>query len=65
MEVDDRNLTTEELADRERVPLATVHQWNHRGVGPRRMRVGKRILYRLSDVIAWEDSRAIEPDGAA
>lgn len=46
-------LTTDELADYLRVPISTIYAWNHRGSGPKRMRVGKRVLYRLSDVEAW------------
>jgi hypothetical protein len=58
-------LTTQEVADRYRVPLNTVHAWRMRpGRGPRGMRVGKYVRYRLEDVLAWEESQ-LDPEGAA
>lgn len=53
----ERHLTSQELADRERVPLATVRAWRFHGNGPRGMTIGKHVRYRLSDVVAWEESR--------
>jgi len=32
---------------------ATLRWWRHRDCGPKSMRVGKRVLYRLADVEAW------------
>jgi predicted DNA-binding transcriptional regulator AlpA len=32
---------------------ATLRWWRHQNCGPKSMRVGKRVLYRLSDVEAW------------
>jgi len=56
---DEPRLTTKELAARERVSLLTVYQWNSRGGGPPRIKTGRQALYRLSDVIAWEESRLV------
>jgi predicted DNA-binding transcriptional regulator AlpA len=55
--VADKHLSPEDLAEREGVPVATVYQWNSRGTGPRPMKIGRHVRYRLADVIAWEDSR--------
>ncbi len=49
-----RNLTTEEVADRFRTSAETVRYWRHTGKGPRSFKVGKRVLYAIEDVEAWE-----------
>ena len=56
------HLSPADLAERERVPLETVYGWNKTRSGPRYMKVGRHVRYRVADVIAWEDSRTI-PSG--
>ena len=56
----DKNLTIGDLAEREGVPENTVYQWNSKGTGPRYIRVGRHVRYRLPDVIAWENSRVVD-----
>lgn len=58
------HLTLKQLAERFGVPLQTVYLWNTKGVGPRRMRVGKHVRYRLADVLEWEESQ-LETDAAS
>lgn len=53
----ERHLTPETLAERVGVPLLTVYAWNSRGGGPRFMKIGRHVRYKLADVIAWENSR--------
>jgi DNA-binding transcriptional MerR regulator len=48
-------LTIAEVSERVRVPQETLRYWRHFGRGPRGTKFGKRLLYRLSDVRAWED----------
>jgi DNA-binding transcriptional MerR regulator len=48
------NLTTEEVAQRFRTSPETVRYWRSTGKGPRSWKVGKRVLYALEDVEAWE-----------
>ncbi|MFE5837231.1 helix-turn-helix transcriptional regulator [Arthrobacter sp. NPDC056493] len=60
----ERHLTMQDLADRCGVSLATVRQWRVKGTGPRGMAIGKYVRFRLSDVLAWEESRA-DANGAA
>ena len=55
---DDKHLSPEDLARREGVPLQTIYGWNKTRTGPRFMKIGRDVRYRLADVIAWEDSRA-------
>jgi excisionase family DNA binding protein len=57
----ERRLTPEDLAERLGIPLATLYGWNSKGTGPRYLRVGRHVRYREVDVIAWENSRVVEP----
>jgi excisionase family DNA binding protein len=41
------------------IPLGTIYQWNHRGVGPRFIKVGKHVRYRRSDIDEWMNRRAV------
>ncbi len=56
---DEKHLGPEDLAEREGVPLMTVYGWNKTRTGPRYMKIGRHVRYRLADVIAWEDSRTV------
>ena len=57
MEVE-RLLTTEETAELLNVPEATLRWWRHRRTGPKGFRLGSRkVMYKLSDVIAWREER--------
>ena len=49
-----RRLTVAQLCDRLQVKVDTVYQWNRRGTGPKFIRVGRHLRYRVSDVDAWE-----------
>lgn len=48
-------LTTEGLAERYQVPLATIYTWNSQGTGPRRIKIGKHVRYRMADILEWEE----------
>lgn len=54
-------LTTQEVADRFRTTTRTVEHWRQRRTGPRGVRIGRRVLYKLAEVEAWEQQR-IEGD---
>lgn len=49
----DRLLTITEVADRTRTPAATVRYWRHLGIGPPSAKLGRRVVYRESDVEQW------------
>lgn len=49
----EKNLTTGEVAEIFRTSPETVRYWRHIGKGPRSFKVGRRVLYRQSDVQAW------------
>lgn len=55
--VEGRLLTAQDLADRLSVPLQSIYGWRVAHKGPRGLRVGKYIRYRLEDVLAWEESQ--------
>lgn len=47
-------LTTEEVAERFRTAPSTIRYWKLIGKGPRAVRPGRRVLYALADVEAFE-----------
>jgi excisionase family DNA binding protein len=54
----ERLLTPQELAQALGVPLATVYGWKTTGTGPRRIRVGKHVRFRESDVAEYLERKA-------
>lgn len=50
-------LTRPEVGERLRVPEKTLAEWGSKGKGPKYARFGRHTRYRLSDVIAWENSQ--------
>ena len=50
-------LTLAEAADLLRTPVATLRYWRHLRTGPRSFRLGRRVLYRRSDVEQWVTDR--------
>ena len=53
----DQWLTRRELAERQKIPIATLAQWACRNEGPKYALFGRHARYRLSDVIAWENAQ--------
>lgn len=52
-------LTVEELI--QRYPGTTRSAWANRrynGTGPRFLKLGRKIMYRISDVVAWEEQNS-------
>jgi hypothetical protein len=43
-----------ELSRRWRLSPRTIEGWRQRGIGPRFLKVGGRVLYRITDVEAYE-----------
>ncbi len=44
------------------IPEATLRFWRHEGTGPQSAKLGRRVVYRESDVLAWIDAQ-FENDG--
>lgn len=55
---DETLLTTTDLARRWRTTEQAVYAARHRGDCPRAVRRGRRLLWRLRDIEAWEELRA-------
>ncbi len=51
----ERLLTTEELSEYLKRPVATLYAWRYRGEGPPAIRVGRELRYREKDVVDWLD----------
>lgn len=49
-----RYITTAELAERVRTPVETCRYWRHVGKGPASVKFGRKVLYAMDDVEAWE-----------
>lgn len=59
----DRLMTLDEVADLTRLPVATLRWMRHDKRGPRAGKLGRRLVYKESDVLAWID-RQFESDGS-
>ncbi len=46
-------LTSQDVADYCRVPLATVRSWRYRGTGPMAYKVGRHVRYSRVAVDTW------------
>lgn len=50
-------LSRDEVAHRYGLPRTTLAQWASKGLGPRYAKIGRHTRYRLSDLIAWEQTQ--------
>jgi predicted DNA-binding transcriptional regulator AlpA len=47
-----------EVAEMLGVPPATLRFWRHQGdTGPKSAKLGRRVVYREADVLAWVDAQ--------
>jgi len=51
--VQDELLTTSEVADILRAPVATLRYWRHLGTGPHNFRIGRTVRYWHQNVTPW------------
>ncbi len=51
--MDEVLLSPADLAKYLNVPVSTVYGWNYRKSGPRTIKIGGHIRYRMSDVQDW------------
>jgi hypothetical protein len=57
MDGHNENLLEEEAAALMRQNQRTLRYWRAQGIGPRWAKLGRRIVYRRSDVQAWIDEQ--------
>jgi predicted DNA-binding transcriptional regulator AlpA len=56
--MEDRLLTMSETAELLRSNIDTLRYWRFRGdIGPKSAKLGRRVVYRESDVRAWIDQQ--------
>ena len=46
------------------VTVGTLSQWRFKGIGPRYIKIGRRPLYRRSDLDSWLAAQVVETNGA-
>lgn len=52
--IENINLTPKETAARLRVTIGTLSNWRVQGNGPRFIKVGRKVLYPVASVAAYE-----------
>ncbi|MGP9537009.1 helix-turn-helix domain-containing protein [Brachybacterium sp. AOP43-C2-M15] len=55
-------LTAGDLSERWGIPAPTLAGWRYQGKGPRYMKLGGAVRYRLEDVEAFENENLIGAD---
>jgi len=53
-------ITQDQLADRWMISPRTLEQWRWLGRGPKFLKIGARVLYRLEDVEAYEGANVCQ-----
>lgn len=53
----DRLLTLDEVAELTRLPVATLRYFRACKTGPPAAKLGRRLVYRESEVLAWVDDQ--------
>lgn len=57
----DKLLTVSEVAEMTRLSAATLRYFRHEGTkGPKSAKLGRRVVYRESDVVAWIENAFAE-----
>jgi predicted heme/steroid binding protein len=56
-----RFFTPKELVERweGRISVRTMANWRSQSNGPRYVKIGGRIMYKIEDVVSWENSRTV------
>jgi predicted DNA-binding transcriptional regulator AlpA len=62
METDDL-MTPDDLGLKFGKSLAALAQWRYQGLGPRFIKLGRNVRYRVSDVEAWLDQQTVQRTG--
>lgn len=57
----ERLVTIKDVSDLTGFATSSLYTMRHEGRGPKGYRIGGRVRYRLSDVLAWIEEHADEP----
>ena len=49
--------TTQQLADRWKIRTQTLQKWRVANEGPRYIKIGGRVMYRIDEIIRYEQTR--------
>lgn len=52
--------TTEEVAEYLRTTVPKLANDRYRGIGPKFVKHGRRVLYRWAEVLAWADANTLQ-----
>lgn len=52
--IENTNLTPKEAANRLRVTTGTLSNWRVQGMGPKFIKVGRKVLYPMAQVVLYE-----------
>jgi hypothetical protein len=52
-----KHLNQIELAQRWRISARTLERWRWLGLGPRYLKIGGRVVYRIEDIQAYEAAK--------
>jgi hypothetical protein len=63
-EILERLLSQDEVAARYQIQPDTVRFWRWSGTGPAWLKVGAKVMYRESDLLAWEQAQRHEAASA-
>lgn len=55
-------ITESDLARTARVSIGVLRKWRREGRGPRFLKLGRLVRYRIGDVQQWFDARAVDKD---
>ncbi len=48
-------MTPDEVVELLHIPKGTLYQWSYSGNGPKVLKIGRHLRYRLNDVETWLD----------
>lgn len=54
-------LTTKQAAEALRTTVATLADWRHHRRGPQYLKIGRKVLYRMTDIHSYVEERLIDP----
>jgi predicted DNA-binding transcriptional regulator AlpA len=58
----DTYLTPRQVADRYQISVETLKDWRYHGDGPKYVKLGQQVRYRLRDLEEWERTREAGDD---